>query len=136
MLEHHLQQLIEDLELPPPPPKDALKMIHVPFNQDLTISFKEIDPGVFLFARLGPCPKQKREELFIYLMKANFLGQGTGGGAIGMDPEEKFLTLSLVLPYDVNYRLFKEAVEDFANFTDYWKKELVRHQTEAAQSIL
>ena len=57
-------------------------------------------------------------------MKANFLGQGTGGAVIGMDPEENLLTLSLLLPYDMNYKMFREALEDFANFLDYWKTEL------------
>jgi len=68
-------------------------------------------------------------------MKANFLGQGTGGAVIGLDAEEKFLTLSLALPYDMNYRSFKGAVEDFANYVDYWREDLIRHQKAAETSI-
>lgn len=69
------------------------------------------------------------------LMKANFLGQGTLGGAIGIDDEEKFLTLSLTLPYDVNQRTFKEAVEDFANILDFWRDEVARFEKNSSEGI-
>ncbi len=65
------------------------------------------------------------------LMKANFLGQGTGGGALGLKEDESSLTLSLSLPYEMNYKVFKDSLEEFANFIDYWKKELARHDKEA-----
>ena len=64
-------------------------------------------------------------------MKANFLGQGTGDATIGLDENENFLTLSLVLPYDMNYKMFKDALEDFVNYLDYWKEELIRHKKAA-----
>ncbi len=89
-----------------------------------------------MWGKIGPCPTLKKEDLFIYLMKANFLGQGTGGSAIGLDQDENFLTLSLVLPYDMNYIMFRDALEDFANYIDYWKAELIRHTKAAEQQIL
>lgn len=135
MLEQLLTQLSQELEFPAVPTKDDQQMFHVPINPSMNISMKELDPGIFLYSPIGPCPPQKREELFILLMKANFLGQGTGGGTIGMDPEEKFLTLSLALPYDMNYKAFKGIVEDFANFVDYWREELIRHQQAAVTSV-
>ena len=57
-------------------------------------------------------------------MKANLLGQGTGGAAIGIDPSEKFFTLSEVLEFEVNYKTFHEKLEDFLNYIDYWKEEV------------
>ena len=131
MLEEHLHQLIEDLELESLSPKDDKGMYLLTFNPTLTISFKALDPGIFVFTSISPIPEKKREELFILLMKANFLGQGTGGACLGMDAEEKLITLSLSLPFDMNYKTFKETIEDFANFTDYWKEELIRHEKEA-----
>ena len=74
------------------------------------------------------CPLNKREEVFMYLMKANLLGQGTGGSIIGLDRDEKFLTLCLVLPYDMKYKVFKDALEDFTNYLDFWKNELSCYQ--------
>lgn len=103
----------------------------------LKVSFKELHPGVLLTAPLGPCPKAKREELLIYLMRANFLGQGTGGKAsISLDGDEKFLTLSLSIPYDINYRDFKETLEEFCNYSHYWIEELSRLVAQADSSII
>jgi hypothetical protein len=60
-------------------------------------------------------------------MKANLFGQGTLGAAIGLDPKQNILTLSLQLPYDMNYSHFKESVEDFTNIVDYWRVEVDTH---------
>lgn len=127
-MEEHLKTLMQELELNATLSKDENRMVQLQINPTLLISFKELDPGIYLSSTLGSCPKEKREELFMWLMKANFLAQGTGGGTIALDPDENNLTLSLVLPYDMNYKTFKENLEDFANFVDYWKEELVRYQ--------
>jgi Tir chaperone protein (CesT). len=128
MLEEHLKTLAQELELDTTFPRDENKMAQLQLNPSLLISVRQLDPGVLFFSTLAPCPKEKREELFMWLMKANFLAQGTGGGAIALDPDENFLTLSRALPYDMNYKTFKENLEDFANFVDYWKEELLRYQ--------
>ena len=57
-------------------------------------------------------------------MKANYLGQATGSSRIGLSSDEKFLTLSLGMPYEMNYRIFREIVEDFVNFVLYWREEV------------
>lgn len=125
MLDRHLQQLVTDLRLDPIPPADEQKQRHLKLDK-LLVSMRDLDPGIFFSSLLPPVPKQKKEELFIFLMKANFLGQGTGGGALGLMEDESFLTLSLALPYDVNYRLFKETLEEFTNFAEYWQKEIAK----------
>lgn len=136
LLERLLTTLTEELEMQPPPLKAEDGLYHLALNPQTTIAFKELDPGVALLGNLGPCPTVKREELFILLMKANFLGQGTGGAAIALDENENFLTLSLVLPYDMNYKIFKDALEDFTNYLDYWREELIRHKKAAEENIL
>lgn len=134
MLEQHLNQLIQDLKLEPLASKDEKGFYSIPLNPSLKISFRELDPGVYLYSPIGPCPMEKREEFLIHVMKANFLGIGTGGNVIALDPEEKFLTLSSALPYDINYKTFKETVEDFGNFVDYWRDELERHRKEIEEN--
>lgn len=57
-------------------------------------------------------------------MHANFLGQGTGGASIGIDQDEKSLTLSLAIPYEVKYETFKEHLEDFLNYVGYWRDQI------------
>jgi hypothetical protein len=135
-LEELLQKLIDEMELPEAPTKDDQGTYLLKLSPDMQVSLKELDPGTFFYAPLIPLQLPKREELMIYLMKANFLGQGTGGSTIGLDENEKFLTLSLVLPYDMNYKIFKDSLEDFTNYVDYWREELIRFKKASEESGL
>lgn len=136
MFEQLLKAIYEELLIEGPPVKTESEPYSVAINDELKITFIEQESGICMWGKIGPCPTLKKEDLFIYLMKANFLGQGTGGSAIGLDQDENFLTLSLVLPYDMNYIMFRDALEDFANYIDYWKAELIRHTKAAEQQIL
>ena len=131
-----LSKLTEELELEEPPKKGKDDMFHLVLNPKVSIFIKELDPGIAFWGQIGPCPTVKREELFSLLMKANFLGQGTGGSVIALDENENFLTLSSVLPYDMNYKIFKGALEDFTNYLEYWREELVRHKKAAEEHML
>lgn len=91
------------------------------------ILLKDIEPGLYFSSRLSPPPKKDREDFFIYLMKANFLGQGTGGSVIGMEKDENYLTLSLTLSYEVSYNMFKENLEDFLNYVEFWQGEIEKY---------
>ena len=131
MLEQLLQKFINEMELGEMPAKDDQGSYLVKISPEMHVSLKQLDPGIFFHSPLGPLQEQKREDLLIFLMKANFLAQGTGGGSIGLDENEKFLTLSSVIPYDMDYKTFKESLEDFANYVDYWREELIRFSTTA-----
>lgn len=128
-------QLSQDLEIDPQSVMTQEEgTFLLPIGDALKIKIKDLNPGVYLFSRICPCPKEKLEEFFIYLMKANLFGQGTFGSVIGL--EEEYLTLSSALPYDMNYRDFKETVEDFANTIDFWKEEVVRIKKLSEDGIL
>lgn len=129
MLEKHLKQLSEDLEMDSSPSRDEKGQFQLDLSPTISVTLKDLEPGALLLSKLAPCPTGNREELFTLLMRANFLGQGTRGGVIALEPDEKFLTLSLVIPYDMNFKAFKESVEDFVNILDYWREELTRFQT-------
>lgn len=132
-LKHLLEQLFEELRLGAIPPADELKFHHFKIGAH-SIAMKDLDPGFYFSSNISPLPKKKREDFFMLLMKANFLGQGTGGATLGLKEDESFLTLSLSLPYEMNYKAFKDSLEDFTNFVEYWKKETVRFETEAEKS--
>jgi hypothetical protein len=100
------------------------------FANSVAVTVKDLDPGVSLKAPIITCPKHKKEELFIQLMKANLLGQGTGNGRIGMDLDEKTLTLSLGIPYELSYQAFRETIEDFINYLIYWREEIRKFDNE------
>jgi len=46
-------------------------------------------------------------------------------------PNEKDLTLSLGLPYELNYSIFREKFEDFVNYLVYWKEEVTKFEQES-----
>jgi len=127
LLESFLNTLVEELVLDSPPQQEERGTFLLQLNAQTAITLQELDPGISFVSQIGACPAERREELFMLLMKANLLGQGTGGAVIALDKEGNFLTLSRVLPYDMNYKTFRDALEDFANFLEYWKEELVRH---------
>lgn len=124
-----LQQLCEEFALEPPQ-KNATKTFSLTILDGLSVCFSDLEPGVALSADLAECPLQKKEEFFLYLMRANFLGQGTGGARIGLSADEKTLTLSLGFSYEVNYQTFKESVEDFTNYVLYWRTEVLKFGTQ------
>lgn len=91
---------------------------------------KDLNPGVFMQSIItSNIGSASREEFYMYLMAANFLGQGTGGSVIGLDPEEKYLTLSLPINYEVNYKMFRDKLEEFLNYLSYWRKEIQEYET-------
>ncbi len=124
MLEKYLRQLVTDLKLTPLAPLDENSLFSLKLSA-FEVFFKYLDPGVYFYSKILQClPQHKKEDMLALIMRANFLGQGTGGSTISLTEDESFLTLSLGLPYDMNYKEFKEALEDFVNFLDYWKVKL------------
>ena len=133
MIEFFLRDLYVELERESPPQKNEQGVYVLPLNPKLSVTITPLDPGALLTAPIAPFPQEKREQFAIHMMKANLLGQGTGGAVIGLEADEKFLTLSLAIPYDMNFKIFKEALEDFANYVDFWRDEVKRHIAEANQ---
>lgn len=133
MLRNYLETFCKELEIDIPP-KSKESMSYQLKLANETITIKDLDPGIAMHAEICEAPKNKKEELFIFLMRANLLGQGTGSNRIGLDQNEKFLTLSLGLPYEINYQTFKETVEDFVNYVIYWREEVAKFEN--IESIL
>jgi hypothetical protein len=88
------------------------------------ITVTNLEVGVHFFSIIAPLISGTKEDFFIHLMKANYLGIGTGGSIIGLDPDEKYLTLSYPIHYEVNYRIFYDKLEDFVNYLSFWRYEI------------
>lgn len=79
-----------------------------------------------LNAAIGMLPKEEHrvESFCLYLLFANFLGQGTGHSAIGLMPDQATLSLTMKITRDIDYEDFKNTLEEFVNYFDYWKDEI------------
>ncbi len=134
MLREHLDTFTKQFELGPYI-KEGTSFIIIEIDSETKLIFEELDSGFRISAKIILLPADKREDLLMVLMSANFIGQGTGGSTISLDSEEKFLTLSATFTYDMNYKAFTELIEDFVNYLDYWKAEIIRYQKQNEQSI-
>ncbi len=123
MVEEFLDTLTSTLEVAQPVKDEKTNTFPLIIGSH-NVSVAELSPGFTFWSRIAELPEGDKEDLFIHLMQANFLGQGTGGSSIGIDPDEKFLTLSFAMPYEVNYDEFKEHLEDFLNFVEYWREQI------------
>jgi Tir chaperone family protein CesT len=121
MLKEHLPKLCEELKLAKVPSLDEKQFYHFKL-ETLDIAMRDLEPGYLLVADIASIPEKKKEECLLQVMKANFLGQGTGGATIGLKEDETSLTLSWNLAYEMNYKTFKDTVEEFINYLDYWKR--------------
>ncbi len=126
MLDKFLIRLSQELSISPPQKGvDSLYTWRV--APSLEVKIADLSPGIGLSAQIMDCPLNKREDLFVYLMRANLLGQGTGGARIGLSRDEKSLTLSLGLPYEINQMILREKLEGFLNYVLHWREEIPRY---------
>lgn len=126
MLDNHLTALYKELGMNISPEKGKDKSYPIELSASAKMFVTELFPGMRFSASLGPLPEEEQEEHLIKYMRANFIGQGTGESRLGLDAAGKHVTLTMYNPDDVSYSRFKESVEEFANFVDYWKGELWR----------
>lgn len=108
---------------------DENKIYSLDFGKDLVVRYSDLHPGVNFMSILGKLPDKNREVLVSSLMHLNLFGNGTGGGVFGYSEENKSLTFTTAVPYRLQFGEFKNALEDFVNFVDFWKSELARAQT-------
>lgn len=123
-LQKYMENLCSELDIKSPH-IEAGKPISLAIHPDYIVEIVDLDPGFALQSHIGPLKTEKKEDLFTYLMRANFLGQGTGGARIGLSADEKSLTLSLGFSYELDYQSFKETIEDFVNYVAYWRSAII-----------
>lgn len=122
MLENLLRALCKEL-LIEMPEKSKDGSFFLSLSDSINVEFQQDENTIYLKAKIAPLSEKKREDTLLHIMRANLLGQGTGGFRIGLNPDEKTLTLQGCLPYDINYAPFKDRVEEFVNFVSYWQEE-------------
>ncbi|GAB5412193.1 MAG: hypothetical protein ChlgKO_13070 [Chlamydiales bacterium] len=103
--------------------KDQKGSFDVWINPDVKVRLDILEPGIQLSADIGNVPQEKKEELLMHLMEANFLGQGTGGNILGITKDEKKITLRFVKPFEVLKQVLHDDLESFVNHLLYWRKQ-------------
>lgn len=123
-LETLVDKLAKELELEGSLASEIPGVFALPLDEDLTITISPLEQnGITLYCNFAPLPQSGNEELFLQLLIGNLFGQGTKGASIGLSEEKKQLTLQQDLLYDVDYDIFRDAVEDFINTVDFWRAE-------------
>ncbi|MBA3957792.1 MAG: type III secretion system chaperone [Parachlamydiaceae bacterium] len=123
MLNKLIHEFAKDQELGDSLPLDSSGNYMIPLDEGLIITIQALPEGFTLFCFLGPCPKNNREALFSQALLANLFGQGTHDAVLGISEDGNTLTLSRIIDYHVEYKEFKEIIEDFINVVDFWREE-------------
>ena len=124
MLDNHLEALYKELGIPATLEQGEDKSYVIQIEAKAQMTVRELFPGMLYSAAIGPLPEEEKEESYMRLSSANLLGRATGRSRLGIIGKE--IVLTLYIPDDVSYRDFKEDVEEFANYVDYWNEELKR----------
>lgn len=129
MLDKLIEKLIEDFELTNTTLASEVPGTYAfPLDEGLFIMISEIPNGFFLKCSLAPYPKVKEEAFSTQAMLGNLFGQGTSGATLGLTMDGNTLTLTQIVDYNVNYKEFKEILEDFINSVDFWREEALNHK--------
>ncbi|MGM0439569.1 MAG: type III secretion system chaperone [Chlamydiota bacterium] len=128
VLEDYVRMIWGELEIAGKPAAAAQGAYSIPVDEGLEVVVDEIPQhGYHLFSKVSDLPEGgDRESFYINAMRANLFGQGTGGGALGLDHEAHSLVLSQLLEGDASYSDFRDVIEDFINWVEFWQGEVQR----------
>jgi hypothetical protein len=100
-------------------------------DQDMVINI-ELDEAAQRL-RLYSVVGRPEGERFGLLLEANYLGQGTDGGSLGLQPDTGTAVLSREVPVaQLDVPGFSAALERFINLTEDWTKRLQAAESEPA----
>lgn len=121
-LDSFMKEFAKEMELTEDFPL-ILGSYSLPLEDDLTVSVTPIPNGFTLYCSLIACPQTNRESFFSQLLLANLFGQGTRGAILGLNEDGNRLTLSKTIDYTIDYKGFRDVIEDFINVIDFWREE-------------
>lgn len=104
-------------------------------TDEVRAEIKKIEDSLYITSKILPSPESKKEEIFTFVMELNLLRNVTGNTTIGLSDNEKFLTLSSVMTYEENYKIFKENIENFINYLLYIEDEIRKFQKSSFEKI-
>ena len=124
-IEQYLQKMNSELQSTSLYQKESETLFILSFEDDV-IELTKTPLGCFFSRIIGNLPDEESESLLIYLLFANFLGQGTASSALCLNDDLKTLSLVLPITYEIDYKNFRYLLEEFLNYSDFWKSEIVK----------
>ena len=100
--------------------------VYVQFD-DKVVCFSEVPAAasVAIYAPVGELPPQANAQLLTLLMRANYLGRGTGGATLSQVDDGNTILLHQVIPLAaLDGESFANTVERFVNVVDEWHANL------------
>ncbi|KAF3362295.1 putative type III secretion chaperone SycE [Chlamydiales bacterium STE3] len=122
-----IQEFLKELEISEPLPQTVPGVYTLPLDDGLSITMTANPQGFLLNAVLAEAPKKNEEHFYTEVLLANLFGQGTKGATLCLSEEGRMLTLSRDIDYDVDYKEFREILEDFINIIDFWREETLKY---------
>lgn len=122
-----MQELIKDWELNDPVPQEMPGVYTIPLDEGLNVTIAtSVNGGIYLSSFITPIAKGNEEEVYSKALLANLFGQGTKGAVLGLNENGTLLTLSRLIEYDIDFKEFRDIVEDFINAVDFWREETIK----------
>lgn len=128
MLDRFMKQLAKEMELSQEIPLSEKGIYRLPLEEDLSVEVTAVG-GDFLFSSLvAPCPTENVDLFYMRMMLANLFGQGTLGAILGLNQEGNYLVLSRSVENRIEYKEFRDIIEDFVNSVDFWREEALNYR--------
>lgn len=123
MLETFMRQFVEELELDESIAEASAGAYTIPLEEDVKVLISALPQGFSLTCNVMSCPTANKELFLTKVLHGNLFGQGTHHAVLGLNDSGNLLTLSRVIDYNVEYKDFRESLEDFINTIDFWRQE-------------
>ncbi|NGX57943.1 MAG: hypothetical protein K940chlam3_00844 [Chlamydiae bacterium] len=124
MLQDHLRQLEEKLEIKAVSPPADPNTFTITIDPELDVTFHNLEDGIFFESQLCEVPERNREDIFIMLSEANLMGQGSLNSIFGMTKDKKHLIMTHFIDYDVSFQQFYDILEDYVNLAKITQEEI------------
>lgn len=127
MLEPFIKQFSQEMDLEGSLATQVAGVFALPLEENLSVTITDRPPGFSLLCALMPLPVKNEEACLTRVMLGNLFGQGTKGAVLGLNAEGNQLTLSQTIDYSINYKDFRDVLEDFVNSIDFWREEVQKY---------
>lgn len=100
--------------------------VYLQFDE-MVVCFSEVPDAasVAIYAPVGVLPPQANAQLLTLLMRANYLGRGTGGATLSQAEDGNTILLHQVVPLAVlDGETFANMIEKFVNVVGQWHVNL------------